>query len=748
MLGTAGRKPVKKYKLIVSIILLTTLQITPFLTGQKFQGVYLSRASDNYEQEGGLNGFNVTLCVKDWEEKTGFEGLKVVIYDLKEGKASTHFSNRTGYVELKFIPPRSYSIFVQKGERTVGYEKIDVMENENFTIRTWAYDLNLTLVDDRGKPLTNHTVLLQDQIFQKSVTVGTGNGTRTIFYMGHPHIIKGTVKVYLDGVLTKNYTLDYVTGQLTFLNPPSNGTEITADYSYWIPTTEEIRRALNITVRTEEAGPLVAKAETDENGTVSFHNVWNGTYRLTVLGKERWLEQYVLGEKVLTRLEPAEGDFIIEVQGPTNTTIKCIRSDLKIQFVTKSHIPVRNATVEVRNRKGHLLYKDQTNSTGFIQRKNIYVANELYTVSARIGKRIIGRGVINVTKPKPLTVKCWTNNLTVTCLDQEGNSLPNHLVFLYDQLVFHSPENFTLITNHTDARACPLVNLTWTDENGTAYFKDLWNGTYQVRVMAGKTVGIYTVDLQKTESVTVKCNKTYMALALLTWSGEPLPEATILAHDSDGNLFLKDRTDRKGRVIWEGIYLDNYTIRVEWMGTEVWSGTINLYENRERTIRCQVYRLTFQCTSLFGKKLTGADVTLKKETSRRRSTVILRSETDEKGSISLLLPYGSYEVSCSYGVYSGSTRIILDGDQVANLACSIRFDVWMPMVAVALPLVVLTIFLERRSLRIPLEIRRYRSMLSKLESMYETGQVEYRIYRKIREELEAKIMELGGREIR
>jgi len=743
MLGTAGRKPVK-YKLIVSIILLLiTLQITLFLAGQEFQGVKLSKASDNYEQETGLNGFNVTLCVKDWGERTSFEGLKVIIYDLKEWKASTHFSNRTGYVTLRFLPPGSYAIFVQKGERTVSYEKIDVMENENFTIRTWSYDLNLTLVDDRGKPLTNHTVLLQDQIFQKPVTVGTGNGTRTIFYMGHPHIIKGTVKVYLDGLLTTNYTLNYVTGQLTFNGPPSNGTEITADYSYWIPTTGDVERAVNITVRTEEAGPLVAKAETDENGTVSFHNVWNGTYRLTVLGKERWLERYVLGEKVLTRLEPAEGDFIIEVQGPINTTIKCVRSDLTLQFVTKSKVPVRNATIEVRNREGHLLYKDQTNSTGFIQRKNIYLTDGLYTVSAQVGKRVVGREVINA-EPKPLTVECWTNNLTVTVLDQEGEPLPNHLVFLYDQLVFHSPENFTLITNHTGS----LVNLTWTDENGTAYFKDLWNGTYHVRVMAGKTVGTYTVDLQKTESFTVKCNKTYMALTLLTWSGEPLPEATILAYDSDGNLFFKDRTDRKGQVIWEGIYLDNYTIHVEWKGTQVWSGTIDLNKNRERTIRCQVYRLTLQCKDLFGKELTKADVTLKRETSRGKSTVVLRSETDEKGSISLLLPYGSYEVSCTYGVYSGSTRIILDGDQVVNLACSIRFDVWTPMVAVALPLVMFTIFSERRRLRIPLEIRRYKSMLSKLESMYRTGQVEYKIYRKIREELEAKIIELGGREMR
>jgi hypothetical protein len=36
-------------------------------------------------------------------------------------------------------------------------------------------------------------------------------------------------------------------------------------------------------------------------------------------------------------------------------------------------------------------------------------------------------------------------------------------------------------------------------------------------------------------------------------------------------------------------------------------------------------------------------------------------------------------------------------------------------------------------------------MLMKLESMYSGGLVEYRIYRKLKDEYEAKLMELGGR---
>jgi len=36
----------------------------------------------------------------------------------------------------------------------------------------------------------------------------------------------------------------------------------------------------------------------------------------------------------------------------------------------------------------------------------------------------------------------------------------------------------------------------------------------------------------------------------------------------------------------------------------------------------------------------------------------------------------------------------------------------------------------------------------KLESLYESGLVEYKLYRKLRERYEAKLMELGGREVR
>lgn len=93
-----------------------------------------------------------------------------------------------------------------------------------------------------------------------------------------------------------------------------------------------------------------------------------------------------------------------------------------------------------------------------------------------------------------------------------------------------------------------------------------------------------------------------------------------------------------------------------------------------------------------------------------------------------------------------------DSNLVSNheeiVHCNMQLNILFLALFVASPLAGLTLLLERRKLRKPIEIRRYRSMLSNLESMYRSGQVEYRLYRKVREEYEAKLMELGGREMR
>ncbi|MFQ6095735.1 MAG: collagen binding domain-containing protein, partial [Candidatus Bathyarchaeia archaeon] len=372
----------------------------------------------------------------------------------------------------------------------------------------------------------------------------------------------------------------------------------------------------------------------------------------------------------------------------------------------------------------------------------------LYRVSVRYGNRTIGHGLINVTKTETATIKCWVYNLTVTCVDQENKPLPGHVVFLYDQLVFHSPTRYTVLTD----RAGRLVNWSRTDEKGIARFADVWNGTYMVRVMAGEIIGEEILSLQKAESRTLRCNKTYLVLRFITESNEPLTNATVYIYNSAGHLLFRDYTDRNGYIRYVGIYLDDYAVFAEWGGVEVWSGPVDVYKEREWTIKCPVFRLTLQVVDPFGNALPNADITFRKRVRRwGRWTYVdlpFKFKTDENGHFSQLLPSDTYVLYCTEGMYLGSLTVDLKSNYADTVFCSIQPHIWVQTFFITSPIIALALLLERRKLKRPLEIRRYKNMLSRLDSMYKNGLVEYKIYRKLREEYEAKLMELGGREVR
>jgi len=180
------------------------------------------------------------------------------------------------------------------------------------------------------------------------------------------------------------------------------------------------------------------------------------------------------------------------------------------------------------------------------------------------------------------------------------------------------------------------------------------------------------------------------------------------------------------------------------MGTQVASRTVNVQTDYGKTIICGVYSLTLRSVDQFGNILSKADVVLEGTNQRIRAD----TDTNDAGSLTLLLPQGSYNIYIDYGIFSGKQVINLNSDQSYTIICNIKPIIYISLVLLILPFTSFTIILERRKLRTPFEIRRYKNMLSKLEMMYKNGQVEYKIYRKLREEYEAKIMELGGREMR
>ncbi len=635
--------------------------------------------------ENGAERYNITLWVRDWENKTSYAKINVTICDLKEKIASSRLSNGTGHIDLTLLRSGIYGVLVQKDNRTVGYQKIDIASNGTYMVKTWSYEVNMTLVDETGQPLANHTVGIYDQ--------------------------------------------------MTFEQP------------VYVISDEDVTRNQNYTIVTDKLGAFANQSETNGNGTLHFTGLWNGTYRLKILGKDTWVEEFVLGNRVLTLRKAAVGEHIVDIQETANITVRCIRVDMTLQLLTESDVPVANATVYVRDVPGHLFLKDVTNSTGSIERKNLYVIDGPFTVSAYLGYRAIAYSVIDIAGPANYTLRSWTSNLTVTCLDMEGNPLPDYAVSLYDQIVFYGPANFTTVTNQTET----LLNRTRTDENGMAQFTDLLNGTYWIRVTTSDTIGERLIDLQKPETIAIVCNRTFMVLRFLTYLGEPLPGAAVFVFDSSGNLVFREPTDENGMVSRRGIPMGNYTVNVEWMRTQVYAGVINISVSRDNTIRCMIYKLTILCADQSGSRLSKADVNLRKGAMRGEAVIVpisLDLETDESGSLSILLPYGYYMISCSSGIYEGSAVVTLNSDQVIAVVCGVKSMLLFSILMLAVPLFVFTLLLERRRLRTPLEVRRQKNLLSKLDFMYRNGQVEYKVYRKLREEYEAKLMELGGREMR
>ncbi|MEM3194394.1 MAG: carboxypeptidase-like regulatory domain-containing protein [Candidatus Bathyarchaeia archaeon] len=253
---------------------------------------------------------------------------------------------------------------------------------------------------------------------------------------------------------------------------------------------------------------------------------------------------------------------------------------------------------------------------------------------------------------------------------------------------------------------------------------------------------------------TTESNITSLQVRVISSSSlmRPLSNATVILQDSAGRIALRGRTDKNGYVRFDSIQIDNYTIFVEWLGAEVFSGKIDSSVSRNVELRVSVFEVILRLVDPFRKPLPHSTITVKRTILRRaisgylmETQELVKMESDENGYISCLLPSGTYEISCSSGIYSGKINVNLTENYSGTLWCNVEFRIWILLLLISLPLSLISLLLERRKLRRPLEYRRYQSMLLKLESMYNSGLVEYKIYRKLKEEYETKLMELGGR---
>jgi len=398
-------------------------------------------------------------------------------------------------------------------------------------------------------------------------------------------------------------------------------------------------------------------------------------------------------------------------------------------------LPLQGLNISIYDLNGDLIFSGISNSTGYL---SVKLEEKPYSIIVRSDNRIVGCQMIHVNASKVFLIRVWAYTLKITCVDLEGDYLPGVIVLLYDQSSSSIDSNIN--------RSWQLVNVAKADGNGTVIFNNVWNGTYKITVKNSKIIGEKIVNVTKSDHITIKCNKTSLEIRVVTSTPieYPLPNASVLLQDSIGHPFLKGYTDENGFIRFDNVYADNYKIFVDWMGVEVFSEVVNTNTTKDLKAKASVFEASLRIIGPSGNPLPHSKIVLKK-ISGRLITKTLELKADENGFAFLLLPSGTYEISCFYGIYSGGITVNLVDNFSGTIQCNIHPNVWFLLFLVSLPLSLLSLVIERKKLKKPLEYKRYQNMLSKLESMYNSGLVKYKIYRKLREEYEAKLMELGGR---
>jgi ABC-type oligopeptide transport system substrate-binding subunit len=92
--------------------------------------------------------------------------------------------------------------------------------------------------DNNGVVSRNDVRLTNVTLMTGREEVGVGIGSKTVFHLSHTHVMPQSETIWIGGVLTTDYTIDYEAGKLTFNSPPGDGETITAwNYTYYFAST-------------------------------------------------------------------------------------------------------------------------------------------------------------------------------------------------------------------------------------------------------------------------------------------------------------------------------------------------------------------------------------------------------------------------------------------------------------------------------------------------------------------------------
>lgn len=157
----------------------------------------------------------------------------------------TYFENETPYVDIYFKASLSNDDKTTLDTIVENHDPTPLPCNDVTKVSPVLDELERPFVRVDSRDDHDTTVFTVNGDKWTTVTgesVGTGDGSTTVFYLDHKEV--RSVVVYLDGTETETFTVDYSAfennnkavhfsrGRITFSEAPANGVAITADYQY------------------------------------------------------------------------------------------------------------------------------------------------------------------------------------------------------------------------------------------------------------------------------------------------------------------------------------------------------------------------------------------------------------------------------------------------------------------------------------------------------------------------------------
>jgi hypothetical protein len=350
------------------------------------------------------------------------------------------------------------------------------------------------------------------------------------------------------------------------------------------------------------------------------------------------------------------------------------------------------------------------------------------------GNQTIGKGIVDIFRPENITLRTWLCDFNIMVLSSDGSPLAGVLAILKALNMNISKEYVRL-----------------SGSNGLIRFSDIINGSYNLKILGwqGELIENTTVTIQKDEMYRTAVAKAWVVKArVLDVDGAPVSNASVYLLDENMTQIKAVVTDEDGFALLGGLVKGNYSVRVEYLGVMV---GYQYFEapivGQVLEIPCRVCKLEVIPVDPWNNPLIGSDVTISfRPTPYTYQTLTSSFKSPEKP-ISLLLPEGSScTIRASSGLYEGSSDMVLRRSTRLILKASIRISaVFMPGLTVFFWIFV--IYSWRRRVRVfSVEVLKLKSMLSKLDELYRSGEVEASLYGKLKREYEDKLHKLleGG----